>query len=175
MVILDEAQAIKNPRSLAAHAVRQLSARHRICLSGTPVENNLEELWSLFDFLMPGFLGDAQRFRSYFRLPIERSGNQQRLVVGRELHENPQLIVAENPTRGLDVRSSAYVHHRLRDAAHGGAGVVVYSSDLDEVMTLATRVCVVHRGRVVGRAPALQMHNHGSIVIAFRYRVRAGK
>ncbi|HEX3773072.1 MAG TPA: DEAD/DEAH box helicase, partial [Polyangiaceae bacterium] len=79
LLILDEAQAIKNPRSQINKAVSALSARHRLCLSGTPVENNLEELWSLFDFLMPGFLGDADRFRSSFRVPIERDGNTQKL------------------------------------------------------------------------------------------------
>ena len=76
-------------------------------------------------------------------------GNQQRLVVGRELSDQPTLVVAENPTRGLDVRSTAAVHTRLRDAARAGAAIVVYSSDLDEVMALATRVCVLHNGRLV--------------------------
>ena len=79
LLILDEAQAIKNPRSQINKAVGALSARHRLCLSGTPVENNLEELWALFDFLMPGFLGDADRFRTAFRHPIEREGNAQKL------------------------------------------------------------------------------------------------
>jgi superfamily II DNA or RNA helicase len=79
LLILDEAQAIKNPRSQLNKAVGALSARHRLCLSGTPVENNVEELWSLFDFLMPGFLGDIARFRTTFRTPIERDGNAQKL------------------------------------------------------------------------------------------------
>jgi superfamily II DNA or RNA helicase len=79
LLILDEAQAIKNPRSQINKAVSALSARHRLCLSGTPVENNLEELWSLFEFLMPGFLGSAERFRTAFRTPIERDGNAQKL------------------------------------------------------------------------------------------------
>jgi SNF2 family DNA or RNA helicase len=83
LVILDEAQAIKNPRSLANRAARQLESQHRLCLTGTPVENNLEELWSLFEFLMPGFLGDADHFRSRFRDPIERDGSEVQLAALR--------------------------------------------------------------------------------------------
>ncbi|MFX8414283.1 SNF2-related protein, partial [Acinetobacter baumannii] len=58
VVVLDEAQAIKNPKAQAAVVAVQLKARHRLCLSGTPVENNLEELWSLFRFVLPGLLGE---------------------------------------------------------------------------------------------------------------------
>jgi simple sugar transport system ATP-binding protein len=75
-------------------------------------------------------------------------GNQQKLVFGRELEGNPSLVVAENPTRGLDIRATRDVHVRLREAAAGGAGVVVYSSDLDEVLSIATRVVVMHAGRL---------------------------
>jgi ABC-type uncharacterized transport system ATPase subunit len=75
-------------------------------------------------------------------------GNQQRLVLARELDGEPPLIVAENPTRGLDVRATADVHDRLRDARDAGAAVVFYSSDLDEVLALATRVIVVHAGAI---------------------------
>jgi simple sugar transport system ATP-binding protein len=75
-------------------------------------------------------------------------GNQQKLVLARELSDNPHLVVAENPTRGLDIRAAAEVHHRLREAASNGAGVVVYSSDLDEVLALATRIVAVHAGEV---------------------------
>jgi SNF2 family DNA or RNA helicase len=75
LLILDEAQAIKNPRSLLNRAVKSLTAEHRLCLSGTPIENNLDELWSLFEFINPGFLGDAEQFRVRFRHAIERDGD----------------------------------------------------------------------------------------------------
>jgi len=78
LLVLDEAQHIKNPTAQVSRAVRQLDARHRLCLSGTPIENHLGELWSLFDFLMPGLLGNAETFRETFRNPIEKEGNQQR-------------------------------------------------------------------------------------------------
>ncbi|MBK1716161.1 SNF2-related protein [Thiocystis violacea] len=78
LLILDEAQAIKNPRSKAADAVRAIDARHRLCLTGTPLENHLGELWALLDFLMPDLLGDERRFRRLFRNPIERQGDAER-------------------------------------------------------------------------------------------------
>jgi len=75
-------------------------------------------------------------------------GNQQKFVLGRELDASTEMIVVENPTRGLDIRATAAVHARLRLAAAEGAAVVLYSLDLDEVVALATRIVVVHRGRV---------------------------
>jgi ABC-type uncharacterized transport system ATPase subunit len=74
-------------------------------------------------------------------------GNQQKLILARELDDSPPLLVAESPTRGLDIRATRDVHDRLRGAAQAGAAVVVYSSDLDEVLSLATRVLAVHAGR----------------------------
>ena len=75
IVVLDEAQAIKSPEAKATRAVCQLDARHRICLSGTPIENNLDELWSQFAFLQPGLLGDRRSFGKRFRSPIEKEGD----------------------------------------------------------------------------------------------------
>jgi SNF2 family DNA or RNA helicase len=75
MVVLDEAQAIKSPTAKATHAVCRLETRHRLCLSGTPIENNLGELWSQFAFLMPGLLGPRKSFNRRFRAPIERDGD----------------------------------------------------------------------------------------------------
>ncbi|QOC21387.1 DEAD/DEAH box helicase [Wenzhouxiangella sp. AB-CW3] len=78
LLILDEAQAIKNPRARVSREVRTLDARHRLSLTGTPLENRLEELWSQFDFLMPGFLGRQKDFRRRFALPIERDRDETR-------------------------------------------------------------------------------------------------
>ncbi len=76
-------------------------------------------------------------------------GNQQKLVVARALERRPAVLVAENPTRGLDLAATRAVHDRLREAAGRGLAVLVHSSDLDEVLALAHRVVVVSRGRVV--------------------------
>jgi len=70
-VVLDEAQAIKNPHSQTARAAYQLPSAHRLALTGTPVENRLEELWSLFRFLMPGLLGSESAFKDRFARPVE--------------------------------------------------------------------------------------------------------
>ena len=79
LVVLDEAQNIKNANTDAAQVVAELNTRHRLCLSGTPMENHLGELWSLFHFLMPGFLGSQARFKLLFRTPIEKLGSSERL------------------------------------------------------------------------------------------------
>ncbi|EJN19444.1 DNA/RNA helicase, superfamily II, SNF2 family [Pseudomonas sp. GM78] len=79
VLILDEAQNIKNPVSKAAQAARDLQARQRLCLSGTPLENHLGELWSLFHFLLPGWLGDSKTFNRDYRTPIEKHGDSQRM------------------------------------------------------------------------------------------------
>jgi superfamily II DNA or RNA helicase len=75
IVVLDEAQAIKSPTAKATHAVCRLQTRHRLCLSGTPIENNLGELWSQFAFLMPGLLGTRKSFNRRFRAPIEKDAD----------------------------------------------------------------------------------------------------
>lgn len=79
IVVLDEAQNIKNSNTLAAQVVKELKAHQRLCLSGTPIENHLGEMWSLFHFLMPGFLGSQKRFSEIFRNPIEKQNNAGRL------------------------------------------------------------------------------------------------
>jgi len=77
-LVLDEAQAIKNPTAKITQAVKTIDAERKLCLTGTPLENHLGELWSQFDFLMPGFLGSRKHFNRYFKTPIESHGNGER-------------------------------------------------------------------------------------------------
>jgi len=76
LVALDEAQHIKNPGAQVSQAVKQLKSRHRLCLSGTPVENHLGELWSQFSFLMPELLGKHDSFNEHYRNPIEKEKSE---------------------------------------------------------------------------------------------------
>jgi superfamily II DNA or RNA helicase len=75
-VIVDEAQYVKNPKAKTAQVIRTLKTEHCLCLTGTPLENHLGELWSLFDFVMPGFLANETQFKKRYRTPIEQRGDQ---------------------------------------------------------------------------------------------------
>jgi simple sugar transport system ATP-binding protein len=93
-------------------------------------------------------------------------GNQQRVVVARELSRRPRVVVAENPTRGLDIRATATIHARLRRAASEGAAVLFHSSDLDEVLELATRVVVATRGVLIQPPPDATREMIGVLMLA---------
>ena len=136
VVVLDEAQYIKNPKALAAQSAYKLKAAQRICLSGTPMQNHLGELWSLMRFLMPGFLSDEKSFNAYVRKPIERdhSGSAQASLnrrvsplllrrtkdqVATELPEKTTLIHGiDLSPRQTDLYESvrAVMDERVRDA-----------------------------------------------------------
>ncbi|MEX0431078.1 SNF2-related protein [Spiribacter insolitus] len=105
LLVLDEAQAVKNPRAQAARAVRTLEARQRLSLTGTPLENHLGELWSQFDFVAPGLLGNASAFKRVYRRPIEQEGDDSRLEALRErvapflLRRTKQAIASDLPAK----------------------------------------------------------------------------
>ncbi|PIT82219.1 DEAD/DEAH box helicase [Limnohabitans sp. 15K] len=105
LLVLDEAQNIKNANTYAAQTVGDIPARHRLCLSGTPMENHLGELWSLFHFLMPGFLGSQKRFGELFRNPIERQGNSEKMDQLRKritpfmLRRTKDVVASELPPK----------------------------------------------------------------------------
>lgn len=111
LIILDEAHVVKNPRAKSSQVVRQLRGHHRLCLTGTPMENHLGELWSLFDFLLPGMLGSEPRFRSFFRTPIEKHGDQERRELLRRrispfmLRRTKQDVVRELPPKTEIIRN----------------------------------------------------------------------
>jgi superfamily II DNA or RNA helicase len=142
VLVLDEAQAIKNPRSLAHRTVRKLSAVQRICLSGTPLENNLGEVWALFDFLMPGLLGSAQSYRTRFRHPIEMEGNQERLNLLRNrvgpfiLRRLKNQVASELPPKTELVRpveldqTQKELYESIRVAAHAEVRRVIKKKGL---------------------------------------------
>ena len=110
LLILDEAQTVKNARSQGAEVVRKISARHRLCLTGTPLENHLGELWSQFDFLLPGFLGSNQSFTKHWRTPIEKQGDvQRRELLARRvrpfiLRRKKEEVARELPPKTIIVR-----------------------------------------------------------------------
>lgn len=106
-VVLDEAQYIKNPAAKQSQAVRAITAERRVALTGTPVENRLSELWSIMDFLNPGYLGSAGSFRTRFSLGIERYRDKAKLeqlkglvrpFILRRLKSDP-TVVADLPEK----------------------------------------------------------------------------
>jgi len=104
--------------------------------------------WELIEARTAALL---ERFDVRSRGPRDRmvalsGGNQQKVVLAREVDAQPELLVVENPTRGLDIRASAFVRQQIRAARDAGMAVVLYSSDLDEVIESADRVLVVHAG-----------------------------
>ena len=110
LVILDEAQMVKNAGSRSARALRRLQTRHSLCLTGTPMENHLGELWAQFDWLMPGFLGDARHFAARWRKPIEENGETLRAALLAQrvrpfiLRRRKQDVASELPPRTEVIR-----------------------------------------------------------------------
>ncbi|MBS1118513.1 MAG: Superfamily helicase, family [Deltaproteobacteria bacterium] len=130
MLVLDEAHAIKNSDAQSSEAVRKLDARHRICLSGTPIENHLGELWSLFDFLNPGLLGGRDEFTTQFRIPIEIKSDKVQLDALRNrvrpfiLRRTKDAVAPELPPKTQLVRAieisgeQRELYESIRVAAH---------------------------------------------------------
>ena len=118
-VILDEAQQIKNPATQAARAVKSLRADHRVALTGTPIENRPMELWSVFEFLLPGYLGSARSFRERFDRPIVQTGDAhalerlRRLVHPFKLRRAKADVLQELPPKIEDVRICELTPHQV--------------------------------------------------------------
>ena len=110
LLVMDEAQFIKNPKAQSHQVARSLRARHRLSLTGTPLENHLGELWAQFDFLLPGLLGNAKRFTQVFRTPIEKLGDDEmRVRLGERvrpflLRRTKEQVLKDLPPRTEMVR-----------------------------------------------------------------------
>ena len=124
LLILDEAHAVKNPGGLAHEAVKRLRARHKVGLSGTPIENNLGELWAMMEVLNPGMLGTAEEFRAAFRGPIEVQGDARRLEALRE-RVRPYILRRTKDTVAKDLPPKTEI---VRAIDLGGAQRELYES-----------------------------------------------
>ncbi|MFI5501784.1 DEAD/DEAH box helicase [Nocardia asteroides] len=159
-IVLDEAQHIKNAATRQSRAARALPARHRLALTGTPVENRLEELRALFDFAMPKLLGSPQSFRAKFAVPIERERDQQavdrlRLItdpfVLRRLKTDPAVISDLPEKLEMTVRANLTVEQ-----------AALYQAVVDDMLAkLKDAKGMARKGAVLGALTRLkQVCNH---------------
>ena len=113
-IILDEAQKIKNPRTKMAIAIKEFKSEHRLALSGTPIENHLGELWSIFSFLMPGFLDTLSFFKNYYQTPIEKEHDfsRQELLNRRikpfMIRRTKELVASELPAKSEIIKYTQF-------------------------------------------------------------------
>jgi superfamily II DNA or RNA helicase len=123
-VILDEAQAIKNPQAKVSQVARALRAAHRLCLTGTPMENHLGELWSLCDFVQPGLLGEQREFQRQYRTPIENAGDATRAEALRRriqpflLRRTKDEVARDLPAK-IEIVESIELDEKQRDFYDG--------------------------------------------------------
>jgi len=141
-LVLDEAQAIKNTRTQAFQALASIRAEHRVCLTGTPVENHLGELWALMRFLDPELLGDELTFRRIYKAPIEIEGDEDRLAALREqiapyiLRRTKREVAKDLPpktelARPVELRGKQRdLYEHIRVAAHGDVRKVIRQKGL---------------------------------------------
>lgn len=159
-LILDEAQNIKNPNAKQSLAVRRIVAHNRIALTGTPVENRLSELWSIMEFLNPGYLGSQEQFRKHYMVPIERynhvarANNLRRLVqpfLLRQLKSDPDII-SDLPEKHENVVFCTLTQEQLQ----------LYEAVLREsILNLNRSVGIRRRGLVLNLLTQLkQICNH---------------
>ena len=81
-------------------------------------------------------------------------GNQQKVILARELDDHPEMVIANQPTRGLDIGASEYVRQKILDARNDGAAVLLVSADLEEILQLSDRIAVIYDGKIMGILPA---------------------
>lgn len=178
-VILDEAQFIKNSKAKKTQIVQQLQAKHRLCLTGTPMENHLGELWSLFNFLMPGILGESRQFTRLFRTPIEKHNDNERRKgltartrpfllrrlksqVVKELPDKTEIIHTvelEGPQRDLYESIRLSMEKKVRDAIREKGLARSHIVILDALLKLRQTCC---DPRLLKLPSANKAHKHSA-------------
>ncbi|WP_025690371.1 DEAD/DEAH box helicase, partial [Paenibacillus zanthoxyli] len=154
-VCLDEAQNIKNAQTKQSAAVRSFPALHRIALTGTPIENRLAELWSIYDFITPGFLGPLRAFQERFIHPIEKDGDAKRTADLRKLIKPFMLRrKKKDPAIQLDLpdknEMKTYVHLTAEQAA-------LYDQTVNELMDKIRKLEGIERkGAILGALTRLK-------------------
>ncbi len=194
LLVLDEAQAIKNANSRAASSVRAIPAATRLCLTGTPLENNLGELHAIFDFLLPGLLGSREQFHHGFRLPIE-AGDGERLEQLRRrvapfiLRRLKREVAGELPPKTEIVRpidlpdDQRELYESIRVAAHAQVRSIIRKKGLaastvpvlDALMKLRQVCCHPRLVRVPAAEAVAGAAKYEMLLELLRSSVREGR
>lgn len=163
-LIIDEAQAIKNPATKQSQAIRRLQAQHRLALTGTPMENRLEELWSIMDFLNPGYLGSQQGFRRQFITPIEKHQDQKKLDLLKRLVQ-PFLLRREKTDRTV-IRDLPDKHERKERCPLSKEQAALYQSVVDQLRDkMGASEGIERKGLILATLTKLkQVCNHPSLL-----------
>ncbi|HET7579102.1 MAG TPA: SNF2-related protein [Bacillales bacterium] len=164
-IIIDEAQAIKNPATKQSQLLRTLKAEHRIALTGTPMENRLEELWSIMEFLNPGYLGSLTGFRRNFVKPVEKNNDQQKVELVRRFVQ-PFLLRREKSDRSIirdlpeKIEKKEYCNLSEEQAS-------LYQSIVNELMEKMQRASGIERkGLILASLTRLkQLCDHPQLVL----------
>ncbi|MDD1728831.1 MAG: DEAD/DEAH box helicase, partial [Methanospirillum sp.] len=162
-VILDEAQNIKNPRTKQSRSIFLLQGDHRVALTGTPVENRLSELWSIMQFLNPGYLGSGQQFRTRYAVPIEKDHNQEKAEELRRLI-HPFLLrrlkTDRNIIRDLPEKMESRIFVTLTKEQ-----VTLYQAVVNEVKSAADNLTgIARRGMILAALTKLkQIADHPNL------------
>ncbi len=173
-LILDEAQNIKNPRTKQSRSVFLIQADHRVALTGTPVENRLSELWSIMQFLNPGYLGSAQQFRTGYAVPIEKDANQEKAEELRRLIRPfllRRLKTDKNIIRDLPEKMESRIFVTLTREQ-----VTLYQAVVNEVKQAAEKLTgIARRGMILAALTKLKqiadhphLYTHDGVTGSFR-------
>ncbi len=93
---------------------------------------------------------NIEPYNPYIRVKYLSGGNQQKVILARELSKNPEFLIACNPTRGVDIKSTFFIRNRLLKLKEKGAGILLITSDIDEAFSITSRIAVLYRGRITG-------------------------